>query len=74
VPTEVGEFKGKCAELCGAYHSRMLFNVKVVSEADYNAHLAELKAQGNTGQLDNSLNPEKVMNEDEDLIPSAGSK
>ena len=30
VPTEEGTFKGKCAELCGAYHSQMLFNVKVV--------------------------------------------
>jgi cytochrome c oxidase subunit 2 len=74
VPTEVGDFKGKCAELCGAYHSRMLFNVKVVDRATYDAHMADLKAQGNTGQLENDLNPEKIMNEDEDLIPSAGSK
>jgi cytochrome c oxidase subunit 2 len=74
VPTETGEFKGKCAELCGAYHSQMLFNVKVVSEADYQAHIAELKAQGNTGQLDNSLNPEKLVPEDKGLVPSAGSK
>ena len=28
-PTEVGTFKGKCTELCGTYHSRMLFNVLV---------------------------------------------
>ena len=56
VPTETGDFKGKCAELCGAYHSQMLFNVKVVDQATYDAHIAELKAQGNTGQLDNSLN------------------
>ncbi len=74
VPTETGEFKGKCAELCGAYHSQMLFNVKVVSEADYEAHIAELKAQGNTGQLDNSLNPEKIVPGDKDLVPSTGSK
>ncbi|XBO45723.1 cytochrome c oxidase subunit II [Pedococcus sp. KACC 23699] len=73
VPTEVGTFKGKCAELCGAYHSQMLFNVKVVPPAEYQAHIAELKAQGNTGQLDNSLNVNKVMNEDQHLVPSAGS-
>ena len=30
-PTREGTFKGRCAELCGVYHSRMLFNVKVVS-------------------------------------------
>ena len=34
VPTETGDFKGKCAELCGAYHSQMLFNVKVVAQAE----------------------------------------
>jgi cytochrome c oxidase subunit 2 len=72
VPTEIGDFKGKCAELCGAYHSQMLFNVKVVNEADYEKHLADLKAQGNTGQLDNTLNPEQVMNQDQSKIPSAG--
>ena len=63
-PTETGDFKGKCAELCGAYHSQMLFNVKVVDEATYEAHIAELKARGNTGQLENDLNPEKIMDED----------
>jgi cytochrome c oxidase subunit 2 len=73
VTNQTGTFKGKCAELCGAYHSRMLFNVKIVDRATYEQHLADLKAQGNTGQLDNSLNPEKVMNEDQNLIPSAGS-
>ena len=73
VPTETGDFKGKCAELCGAYHSQMLFNVKVVDQATYDQHIAELKAQGNNGQLDNSLNPAKVMDEDQHLIPSAGS-
>nr|WP_257441127.1 cytochrome c oxidase subunit II [Nocardioides daeguensis] len=41
-PTEIGKYAGKCYELCGAYHSRMLFNVKVVSEADYEAYLADL--------------------------------
>ena len=29
-PTREGTFDGRCAELCGVYHSRMLFNVKVV--------------------------------------------
>ncbi|WP_246159367.1 aa3-type cytochrome oxidase subunit II [Nocardioides antri] len=42
--TETGEFAGKCYELCGTYHSRMLFNVKVVSQEEYDAYLAELAA------------------------------
>jgi len=51
-PTREGEYAGKCAELCGQYHSMMLFNVKVVSESEYEAHLAELAAEGNTGTVD----------------------
>jgi cytochrome c oxidase subunit II len=48
-PTREGTFEGRCAELCGVYHSRMLFNVKVVDQAEYDDHLEELAAQGNTG-------------------------
>jgi cytochrome c oxidase subunit 2 len=51
VPNKIGDYKGKCAELCGEYHSEMLFNVKVVSVTDYQAHIAELKANGQSGSL-----------------------
>ena len=34
-PTRIGAFTGKCYELCGVYHSRMLFKVHVVSREDY---------------------------------------
>jgi cytochrome c oxidase subunit 2 len=73
MPTQTGDFQGKCAELCGAYHSQMLFNVKVVEQAQYDAHIAELKAKGNTGQLDNGLNREDIMDEDADKLDNAGS-
>jgi cytochrome c oxidase subunit 2 len=55
-PKRIGTFQGKCAELCGEYHSRMLFNVKVVSQADYDAHIASLRAAGNTGLLGTQYN------------------
>jgi cytochrome c oxidase subunit II len=55
VPQRIGTFKGKCAELCGEYHSEMLFNVKVTSVDDYQAHIAELKAEGQSGQLPTTL-------------------
>jgi len=45
-PTKEGEYVGKCAELCGAYHSRMLFNVKVVSPDEYDAYLRDQIEQG----------------------------
>ena len=51
-PNKLGTFAGKCAELCGADHARMLFDVKVVTRAEYDAHIAELKAKGQTGVLD----------------------
>ena len=51
-PQVEGTYKGKCAELCGEYHSMMLFNVKVVSQAEYDAHIASLAAAGNVGQID----------------------
>ncbi len=50
-PTKIGTYTGKCAELCGEYHSMMLFNVKVVSQSDYDQHIADLKAAGQVGQL-----------------------
>lgn len=50
-PTREGTYRGKCAELCGQDHSRMLFNVKIVSPERYQAHLKELAAKGHTGYL-----------------------
>jgi cytochrome c oxidase subunit II len=50
-PSKIGDFKGKCAELCGVDHSRMLFNVKVVTPAQYQQHLKDLAAKGQTGYL-----------------------
>jgi cytochrome c oxidase subunit 2 len=55
-PTRIGTYKGDCAELCGEYHSAMLFRVKVVSKSDYDAHIAELKAKGYTGSLNDQYN------------------
>jgi cytochrome c oxidase subunit 2 len=55
-PTREGTYQGKCAELCGEYHSAMLFRVKVVSQSEYQAHLAELKAEGNTGDITKEYN------------------
>jgi cytochrome c oxidase subunit 2 len=51
IPTRVGEYAGKCAELCGEYHSMMLFNVKVVEQDEYDAYLQSLEEEGNTGDI-----------------------
>lgn len=51
VPSQEGTFMGKCAELCGVDHSRMLFNVKVVSPEKYQEYLKDLAEKGQTGFL-----------------------
>lgn len=45
-PKREGTFAGKCYELCGVSHSRMLFKVKVVSPAEYQSYLQDLRAKG----------------------------
>ena len=59
-PNREGIFRGKCAELCGTYHSAMLFEVHVVSQADYEAHLKTLVAKGQTGQAKGAAIPNPV--------------
>lgn len=69
VPSQTGTFQGKCAELCGAYHSQMLFNVKIVEPAEYEAHMQELRDKGQTGLLGNDLNREDINKQQEFLVP-----
>jgi cytochrome c oxidase subunit 2 len=49
-PTEIGEYAGKCYELCGVYHSRMLFTVRVVSQEDYDTYVQHLVDAGATSE------------------------
>jgi cytochrome c oxidase subunit II len=65
-PSKEGTFRGKCAELCGFDHSRMLFSVKVASPQRYRRHLMELARSGQTGFIPSGTgitgparNPEK---------------
>ena len=55
-PQEEGSFDGKCAELCGEYHSEMLFNVEVVSEDEFREYLGTLP-EGQLGdEYDRNIN------------------
>jgi cytochrome c oxidase subunit 2 len=38
---EPGVFFGRCAELCGQDHSRMLFSVKLVPQAEFDQYIAQ---------------------------------
>ena len=43
-PTETGLFNGQCTQYCGLYHSEMLFSVRVVSPAAFEAWLSHEQA------------------------------
>jgi cytochrome c oxidase subunit 2 len=45
--TQTGSYVGRCAELCGTYHSQMNFEVRVVPNDDYRRYLDELARLGN---------------------------
>ncbi|GEA89138.1 aa3-type cytochrome oxidase subunit II [Cellulomonas cellasea] len=70
-PQEVGEYTGKCAELCGEYHASMLFNVKVVERDEYDAHIEDLRERGQTGEL--GLEYSRVQDLDTPTRRSQGS-
>ena len=53
-PTREGTYAGRCAELCGEYHSNMLFNVEVVSADEYEQYLDSLRDAGQTGDIDDA--------------------
>ena len=65
IPEREGIYAGKCAELCGEFHSQMLFQVKVVSQEEYDAYIESLREQGFNGQLgneyDRNLNQANVV-------------
>ena len=39
--TKTGAFVGRCAEMCGTYHSMMNFEVRVVEPNDFKAYLQQ---------------------------------
>ncbi|MFC4866178.1 MULTISPECIES: cytochrome c oxidase subunit II [Streptomonospora] len=47
-----GTYAGRCAELCGVDHSRMLFTLKVMEPGDYDAWVAEQEAKAKQQQLE----------------------
>jgi cytochrome c oxidase subunit 2 len=46
-PTVRGSYVGRCAELCGTYHSQMNFEMRVVTDSQYQRYLNALATFGN---------------------------
>jgi len=47
--TQTGTFLGHCSELCGVYHSKMLFTVKIVTPQQFQADMAAEQAAQTSG-------------------------
>jgi cytochrome c oxidase subunit 2 len=47
--TKTGTFLGHCSELCGVYHSRMLFYLKIVTQQQFSAYIAQEQAAQHSG-------------------------
>jgi cytochrome c oxidase subunit 2 len=48
-PDRVGVYPGHCAEFCGLLHANMNFTVRVLPADEFDAWLAQQRAQGGTG-------------------------
>jgi cytochrome c oxidase subunit 2 len=46
--TTTGTYTGHCSELCGLYHSRMLFTLKIVTPAQFKTWISQEQAIQNT--------------------------
>jgi cytochrome c oxidase subunit 2 len=60
-PTKTGTFAGRCAELCGNDHARMLFTLEVVERDVYDDYIESLRDAGQTGELPAEIGPGSVV-------------
>lgn len=68
-PTVTGTFAGRCAELCGTYHSQMLFRVRVVSQSEFDAQMRKLRDAGQSGLLDTGRANDNAQNQGNTRFP-----
>lgn len=54
--TKTGSFVGRCAEMCGTYHSMMNFEVRVVEPNDFKAYLDQRRARKTNAQALQAIN------------------
>ncbi|WP_420090949.1 cytochrome c oxidase subunit II [Mycolicibacterium duvalii] len=58
--TETGAFVGRCAEMCGTYHSMMNFEVRVVEPNDFKAYLDQRRAGRSNAEALEAINQSPV--------------
>lgn len=72
---EEGAYVGRCAELCGAYHSMMNFEMRAVSSEDYEAYLEARQEGMSTADALESIgqDPYATTTKPFDTKPNAGT-
>lgn len=60
-PTEVGRFRGLCAEFCGVAHAQMLKYVEVSTEQDFAAWIEEQQQPAEQPQTDRTRQGEQMF-------------
>jgi cytochrome c oxidase subunit II len=58
--TKTGAFVGRCAEMCGTYHSMMNFEVRVVEPNDFKAYMQQRIAGSTNAQALQAINQSPV--------------
>ncbi|MGH3969284.1 MAG: hypothetical protein ACRDTV_14515, partial [Mycobacterium sp.] len=53
---KTGAFVGRCAEMCGTYHSMMNFEVRVVTPNDFKAYLDQRRAKKSNAEALAAIN------------------
>src|SRR5699024_1999366 len=66
-PEETGHFQGKCAELCGEYHSEMLFNVEIVEEDEFLDEIRQLPEGLSGAELNRNPNENPDGQQDQEV-------
>ena len=67
--TKSGDYLGQCAELCGANHGEMYFNVKVLPQKDWEAWVDKQRTSNGLEPKFAQLNEESVKNNSVQIAP-----
>lgn len=65
-----GTYRGQCTQFCGLYHSLMLFQVKAVSQADFQSWVQQMQNSGNTSNS-SSVSPRAQAGSQGNGLPSS---
>lgn len=69
-----GIYRGRCAELCGASHALMYFNVKAVSQSDFDQWIKKMQAGPSTPTTASAKQGQELFNQNCMACHAVGDK